>query len=675
MDDAKQPGPDLRNYLSVKRSCDLVMKGGVTSGVIYPAAVCELAHEYAFRSIGGTSAGAIAAALTAAAEYRRQIGKSDDGFRKLQRVPEDLGQIQTTGRSLLFSLFTPDEATRALFATAVAGLGSGTWTQRLLRILRAGLWNFRGWTLLGAALGALLGAVLGVLVSMVLGAAPSGVLGIMLTLQLGPVLGVGFHAVISTLLSAMFGVGLGVAGGLILLVAGAICGAGWGLVRTCLRAIPANFYGLCSGLATKRGDSPHLADWLVERIDDIAGTVGRGRPLTFGDLWGEEEDSDGNPVPRKIVLQFMTSNLTYGRPYQLPFEDSEKSLFYFDPAEFRRLFPEHIVDYMVDVSRPRNPVGRFVALPPARELPVVVAARMSLSFPILISAVPLYAIEYSKSEETPQPERCWFSDGGIASNFPVHLFDGPVPARPTFAINLRSEKERGSSGRKNGVDVDNDGVYMPRTNRAGMRETRVDIDGTAGGNIGAFLLAAFNCMQNWNDNAQLRLPGFRDRVAHVYLKDAEGGLNLDMGHEIIQTLERYGSRAAEEIAANFAPDRADDEETGTFSWNNHRWVRYRTTMALLETMLLRMLEVMDTAETPGDKDLPGGTYGALLARKFTDLPGYQWRSEAQWTFAKDRTDSLLHLAREWKEDIDKYGTSFQDGVPHPAPELKVRPRL
>ncbi|MGZ7032569.1 MAG: patatin-like phospholipase family protein, partial [Thermoanaerobaculia bacterium] len=53
------------------RKCDLVMKGGITSGIVYPAAVSELSREFEFVNIGGTSAGAIAAALTAAAEYRR----------------------------------------------------------------------------------------------------------------------------------------------------------------------------------------------------------------------------------------------------------------------------------------------------------------------------------------------------------------------------------------------------------------------------------------------------------------------------------------------------------------------------------------------------------------------------------------------------------------------------
>ncbi len=59
------------SYKDARKPCDLVMKGGITSGVIYPQAVLALAKNYCFRSIGGTSAGAIAAAMTAAAEYGR----------------------------------------------------------------------------------------------------------------------------------------------------------------------------------------------------------------------------------------------------------------------------------------------------------------------------------------------------------------------------------------------------------------------------------------------------------------------------------------------------------------------------------------------------------------------------------------------------------------------------
>ena len=61
------------------KPCDLVMKGGITSGIVYPPAVLKLKDRYRFRCIGGASVGAIAAAGAAAAE----MGRSASGFEKL----------------------------------------------------------------------------------------------------------------------------------------------------------------------------------------------------------------------------------------------------------------------------------------------------------------------------------------------------------------------------------------------------------------------------------------------------------------------------------------------------------------------------------------------------------------------------------------------------------------
>jgi hypothetical protein len=52
------------DYTAPSRTCDIVMKGGITSGVVYPHAVCELARTYRFAKVGGTSAGAIAGPVT-----------------------------------------------------------------------------------------------------------------------------------------------------------------------------------------------------------------------------------------------------------------------------------------------------------------------------------------------------------------------------------------------------------------------------------------------------------------------------------------------------------------------------------------------------------------------------------------------------------------------------------
>jgi hypothetical protein len=45
------------HHVQHRKVCDLVMKGGITSGIVYPKAVAELAKTYEFASIGGTSAG------------------------------------------------------------------------------------------------------------------------------------------------------------------------------------------------------------------------------------------------------------------------------------------------------------------------------------------------------------------------------------------------------------------------------------------------------------------------------------------------------------------------------------------------------------------------------------------------------------------------------------------
>jgi predicted acylesterase/phospholipase RssA len=100
-------------WLSPPLSCDVVMKGGITSGVVYPGAVVRLAKRYRFRSIGGTSAGALAAVAVAAAEYGRP-----DGFRKLAAIPGELGK--TVGRDpFVLTLFPPEPANRRLFRAAL----------------------------------------------------------------------------------------------------------------------------------------------------------------------------------------------------------------------------------------------------------------------------------------------------------------------------------------------------------------------------------------------------------------------------------------------------------------------------------------------------------------------------------------------------------------------------
>ncbi len=105
-----------------RRFCDVVMKGGITSGVVYPSAIAELAAKYELRNIGGASAGAIASAGAAAAEYRRQTetipAQKSAGFDRLRGLADELGQPgqQSGPHSRLFHLFLPSKQAQPIFS-------------------------------------------------------------------------------------------------------------------------------------------------------------------------------------------------------------------------------------------------------------------------------------------------------------------------------------------------------------------------------------------------------------------------------------------------------------------------------------------------------------------------------------------------------------------------------
>ena len=104
---------------TVRDECDIVMKGGLASGLVYSSAVPVLAGRYRLRSIGGTSAGAVAAVLATAAELRRARsagGQDQTGFDQLS----DEG-ARLAGRPKDFArLFQPDAfVPRVLFRWAL----------------------------------------------------------------------------------------------------------------------------------------------------------------------------------------------------------------------------------------------------------------------------------------------------------------------------------------------------------------------------------------------------------------------------------------------------------------------------------------------------------------------------------------------------------------------------
>jgi predicted acylesterase/phospholipase RssA len=736
---------DPQRYASPARECDIVMKGGITSGVIYPLAVCELAGVYRLRNIGGTSAGAIAATAAAAAEYGRhsELG----GFPKLTRLPNWLGESAGSGRrSNLSELFQTTGATAPLLALVKAATRNASRPVKLAgtlwQLLRGGFSSPSMWV----ALVALAPAVL--LAALTAQLAPNGLASRIalaalaaLCLLVAAVALVMVRAARQRLAVGLVGVAalfglvwitmaaedraalwLWVLAWLGLLL-GLLVGAVASLLLHARRAIPANHYGLCTGYVPD-ADPPALTEWLTAELNAYAGLADRQAPLTFADLWtgpeGPREGVDRTPLacrdeqlprsdppprvePPHINLEMQTTCLSQGRPYRLPSglatPSDRTNAFFYSPQELERFFPASVVQHLgaYPPAAPRGAGDRrewallcellapLRPLPPPADLPVVVAARMSLSFPILISAVPLWTVDWTrranqeawaawrtwqrqggtgpKPTATPQAERCWFSDGGITSNFPVHFFDQPLPYRPTFGINLRPFHP---DHPRQPQECDN--IWMPKTNLGGQREWWTRWDRAAGfGRLTGFLHAIADTMQNWSDNTQLRVPGYRDRVVHVSHTDSEGGINLDMDAGAITAMSQRGACAGRRLVDYYT---TPPEPPGrTVSWENHRWVRYRSTMSILEGMF-RRLHSAYTRDQPADHL----DYLDVSQLQDGELPSYRWNSDQQRALSVELTGLLSALGQRWDDDVQQQPhTSLIEDAPSPVPEFRITP--
>ena len=593
-------------FASPTRECDIIMKGGITSGVVYPRAVTELAKTYRLRNVGGTSAGAIAAALAAAAER----GRTSGGFEKLAGLPDFLAANLT-------SLFQPAPHARPAFEILLAGISPGGKVKKALVMLWK-LIRFHG-------LAFLIGAILGLGLFWLAADFPSQ--GQLIRWRAMP---------LRILTMLIWG----------LIVALAV------FVRSSLRAIRQNAFGMCSGMSPyEKAGPPALTPWMADRLDEFAGKTGDA-PLTFGDLWGA---SSGNPEEdprlRAVNLEVMTTNLTLGWPVRLPTSSRE---FFFQPEELRRFFPERVVRWMEDHPFPSRDaresafIQRIVAETPYRpmpapaDLPVVLAARMSLSFPVLISAVPLYAVDWDQKSNqeardagrAPALDPCWFSDGGISSNFPIHFFDGLLPERPTFGINLRPMKE----GQKPDPDESKNVLFPTRTGP--IAPTWSPIEGLA-----AFVGSILRTMQNWQDNTQMRLPGYRDRVVHVFLSPEEGGMNLTMPPERVASLTRRGEAAGQAVQ--------------NLDWDGHRWSRFRTAMDQLQQKLEQM------------RDLYAGGFRDFLEAHDSSQGRYR-RPKAWKEYALKSTDELMEVVQDWS--ADPRGYRLDDEAPKPGADLRMAPK-
>ena len=185
---------------------------------------------------------------------------------------------------------------------------------------------------------------------------------------------------------------------------------------------------------------------------------------------------------------------------------------------------------------------------PTKHLPILVAARMSISFPVLFSAVPLWILD-KRDRQNPVFRRCLFCDGGICSNFPIHLFDSPIPSWPTFGISLHEIPTS--------KEVRRIAVFFAdaRAGRLLWRRVVAERPPPAGEDhwnefetepepierLYGFFSALASTTINWSDATLARLPGVRERVVQVGLRSGIGGLNILMTGAGHQGLGRSGA--------------------------------------------------------------------------------------------------------------------------------------
>ena len=621
--------------------CDIVMKGGITSGVIYPRVVCELAKSYRLRSVGGSSAGAIAAAGAAAAE----LGRTAGGFELLEVLPHDITAASPAGGSTLFRLFQPTKQAYPLYRAFTAGMGKSA---PALRTVFAVLTAFWLWCLAGAAPGIVLLAICA------LGSGPAR-----------------FAGVVAGLTVALFGGVLGIAAGVVKTLAGV------------------SGFGLCTGMPGAGGKGADaLTPWLHERFQSMAGRAG-GKVLTFGDL-----------AAGRIELRTMTTNLTRSQPMPMPWATQE---YFFEPADMRQLFPEDVVRWMEEHPPIAGPDGNDLSpsevrkrdllraqagskrpWPAPDDVPVVVATRMSLSFPVLITAVPLYAVNYNLAANraaravaddwlTANPDRPaaegaalqearptfdvnWFSDGGICANLPVQFFDAPLPTRPTFAVDLEPfppDRTKSSNEAEN--------CYLPIANNAGQLRPWTTLSSSGIGALGAFLNQIVNTASGWVDAAQLVMPGYRDRVVTIYHDNQEGGMNLAMPAEIVTGLANRGDAAAAKLVEKFAGTPEDKQPA--WGWNNQRWIRFRTATAGLNAWVTKF---QDNYKAAVPKATPYADLAGMNAS--APLPSYPFSRVADRNTVNDVTAHLLAMAATWGTE-----NALSDNAPRPQPQLRLVP--
>jgi hypothetical protein len=170
-----------------------------------------------------------------------------------------------------------------------------------------------------------------------------------------------------------------------------------------------------------------------------------------------------------------------------------------------------------------------------------------------------------------------------------------------------------------------------------------------------FVIAIVNTMQNWRDTIQATAAGYRDRIVHVKVCPAEGGLNLNMPSKTITDLSDRGRIAGQVIVKHF-------------DFASHVFARYRITMCALQ----RYLNILTDAWT---QPVPQDEVGYEYVRGNQKPPHYNPRSERLRHTMLRALIRLTELSRSWQDEVLREQNFCKDNAPRPEPILRNQPKF
>lgn len=595
-------------YGKAGKQCDFVVKGSLASAIVHASAACELGKTYRFRSIGGSGAASVSAAMIAAAETGRH--RKEAGFKELSKVLNALGEKGSNGAIALFDLVVPDGKTQKYFGIlkdSFAGLKPHEMNLPVLSALK----NFPGFLFLMAMPGLALAAT-------------------------------AFFAGPLWLKILWFLAGLLVAGLLPTVV------VRQRILKQMNLLLTENSYGFCSGME-KTGKKEALGDWLNNRLNSLAGKAGP-EPLLFEDLKWLDLDEE-----RPVDLQLQATDISINTPVR--FANSEidyyqaDQVYYFKPQELKKYLPESVVETMIKHSRKQRHFKRlkgYFALPPEAKMPVAFAVRCSMSVPLLFSAIPLYrAVRLGgRGQARWEPRRSWIVGGELSGTFDVDAFDSPLPHHPTFAIHVSpiGSDDESREEQLKGIWVQN---LITHSGPTLWREFN-DIRGYA--------RACVYTAQNWHEGVLLETPGYRERIAVAKISQQQTGLFPAIDAKAYNHLMSLGQSIGANLVNRFAEK---PTRKLAVSWEAHRWIRFRRQMAQLEQQLISF---RGSFHRVFEDDQP---YEAMLMRGRDEPPhAFHWKDIGQRNHALRITTKLLKLIESWEESpssfIDKRAPYSED---------------